>query len=75
MAFIGRQSGNIGNYVRCNTITPDGSTTTFALTNVLDNTTVAHWNRKQCDMFSIRSYSVQVQHSVLTEQILSSQQS
>ena len=41
MAFIGRQSGNIGNYVRCNTITPDGSTTTFALTNVLDNTTVA----------------------------------
>ena len=41
MAFIGRQSGNIGNYVRCNTITPDGSTTTFALTNVLDNTAVA----------------------------------
>ena len=37
MAYIGRQSGNIGNYVRCNTITPDGSTTTFALTNVLDN--------------------------------------
>ena len=29
------------NYVRCNTITPDGSTTTFALTNVLDNTTVS----------------------------------
>ena len=41
MAYIGRQSGNIGNYVRCNTITPDGSTTTFALTNVLDNTAVA----------------------------------
>ena len=41
MAFIGRQSGNIGNYVRCNTITPDGSTTTFALTNVLDNAAVA----------------------------------
>ena len=41
MAFIGRQSGNIGNYVRCNTITPDGSTTTFALTNVLDNTAIA----------------------------------
>ena len=41
MAFIGRQSGNIGNYVRCNTITPDGSTTTFALTNVLDSTAIA----------------------------------
>ena len=41
MAYIGRQSGNIGNYVRCNTITPDGSTTTFALTNVLDNTAIA----------------------------------
>jgi len=41
MAFIGRQSGNIGNYVRCNAITPDGSTTTFALTNVLDNTAIA----------------------------------
>ena len=37
MAYIGRQSGQIGNYIRCNTITPDGSTTTFALTNVLDN--------------------------------------
>ena len=41
MAYIGRQSGQIGNYVRCNTITPDGSTTTFALTNVLDNAAVA----------------------------------
>ena len=41
MAFIGRQSGNIGNYIRCNTLTPDGSTTTFALTNVLDNASVA----------------------------------
>jgi hypothetical protein len=41
MAYIGRQSGNVGNYVRCNTITPDGSTTTFALTNVLDNTAIA----------------------------------
>jgi len=41
MAYIGRQSGNIGNYVRCNTITPDGSTTTFALTNVLDSTAIA----------------------------------
>ena len=40
MAYIGRQSGQIGNYIRCNTITPDGSTTTFALTNVLDNTAV-----------------------------------
>ena len=37
MGYIGRQSGQIGNYIRCNTITPDGSTTTFALTNVLDN--------------------------------------
>ena len=37
MAYIGRQSGQLGNYIRCNTITPDGSTTTFALTNVLDN--------------------------------------
>ena len=27
--YIGRQSGQIGNYIRCNTITPDGSTTTF----------------------------------------------
>ena len=35
MAYIGRQSGQLGNYIRCNTITPDGSTTTFALTNVL----------------------------------------
>ena len=35
--YMGRQSGQIGNYIRCNTITPDGSTTTFALTNVLDN--------------------------------------
>jgi hypothetical protein len=41
MAFIGRQSGQLGNYIRCNTITPDGSTTTFALTNVLDNAAVA----------------------------------
>ncbi len=41
MAYIGRQSGNMGNYIRCNTITPDGSTTTFALTNVIDNTAVA----------------------------------
>ena len=41
MAYIGRQAGQLGNYIRCNTITPDGSTTTFALTNVLDNTAVA----------------------------------
>ena len=41
MAYIGRQSGQIGNYIRCNTITPDGSTTTFALTNVLDSAAVA----------------------------------
>ena len=41
MAYLGRQSGSLGNYIRCNTITPDGSTTTFALTNVLDSTTVA----------------------------------
>ena len=40
MAYIGRQSGQLGNYIRCNTITPDGSTTTFALTNVLDNAAV-----------------------------------
>ena len=40
MAYIGRQAGQLGNYIRCNTITPDGSTTTFALTNVLDNTAV-----------------------------------
>ena len=41
MAYIGRQSGQLGNYIRCNTITPDGSTTTFALTNVLDSTAIA----------------------------------
>ena len=41
MAYIGRQAGQLGNYIRCNTITPDGSTTTFALTNVLDSTAVA----------------------------------
>ena len=41
MAYIGRQSGQIGNYIRCNTITPDGSTTTFALTNVVNNAAVA----------------------------------
>jgi len=41
MAYLGRQAGQLGNYIRCNTITPDGSTTTFALTNVLDNTAVA----------------------------------
>ena len=40
MPYIGRQSGDTGQYVRCNTITPDGSTTTFALTNVLDNAAV-----------------------------------
>jgi hypothetical protein len=40
MAYIGRQSGQIGNYIRCSTITPDGSTTTFALTNVLDSAAV-----------------------------------
>ena len=34
---IGRQSGQLGNYIRCNTITPDGSTTTFALTNVVNS--------------------------------------
>ena len=37
MAYIGRQSGQLGNYIRCNTITPDGSTTTFALTNVVNS--------------------------------------
>jgi hypothetical protein len=41
MAFIGRQSGQLGNYIRCNTITPDGSTTTFALTNVVNSAAVA----------------------------------
>ena len=41
MAYIGRQSGQLGNYIRCNTITPDGSTTTFALTNVINNAAVA----------------------------------
>ena len=41
MAYIGRQSGQLGNYIRCNTITPDGSTTTFALTNVVNNQAVA----------------------------------
>ena len=41
MAYIGRQAGQLGNYIRCNTITPDGSTTTFALTNVLDSSAVA----------------------------------
>ena len=40
MPYIGRQSGDTGQYIRCNTITPDGSTTTFALTNVLDNSAV-----------------------------------
>ena len=40
MPYIGRQSGDTGQYVRCNTITPDGSTTTFALTDILDNSTV-----------------------------------
>ena len=40
MAYLGRQSGTIGNYIRCNALTTDGSTTTFALTNVLDNTAV-----------------------------------
>ena len=34
MPYIGRQSGDSGQYIRCATITPDGSTTTFALTNV-----------------------------------------
>ena len=41
MAYLGRQAGQLGNYIRCNTITPDGSTTSFALTNVLDNSVVA----------------------------------
>ncbi len=40
MAYLGRQSNQIGNYIRCNALTADGSTTTFALTNVLDNTVV-----------------------------------
>ena len=40
MAYIGRQAGQLGNYIRCNTLTADGSTTTFALTNVLDSTAV-----------------------------------
>ena len=34
MPYLGRQSGDTGQYIRCATITPDGSTTTFALTNV-----------------------------------------
>ena len=34
MPYLGRQSGDSGQYIRCATITPDGSTTTFALTNV-----------------------------------------
>ena len=41
MAYIGRQAGQLGNYIRCNTITPNGAATTFALTNVLDGTAVA----------------------------------
>ena len=40
MAYLGRQAGQLGNYIRCNALTTDGSTTTFALTNVLDNTAV-----------------------------------
>ena len=44
MAYLGRQAGQIGNYIRCNTITPDGSTTTFALTNFLDNSVVVPGN-------------------------------
>ena len=46
MAYIGRQSGQLGNYIRCNTITPDGSTTTFALTNVVNKSNIMHWFRK-----------------------------
>ena len=34
MPYLGRQSVYSGQYIRCATITPDGSTTTFALTNV-----------------------------------------
>ena len=34
MPYLGRQSGDSGQYIRCATIAPDGSTTTFALTNV-----------------------------------------
>ena len=41
MAYVGRQAGQLGNYIRCNTITPDGSTTTFALTNVVNSAAVA----------------------------------
>ena len=40
MPYIGRQSGDTGQYIRCATITPDGSTTTFALTNVNDGAAV-----------------------------------
>ena len=40
MPYIGRQAGDTGQYIRCNTITPDGSTTTFALTNVNDGAAV-----------------------------------
>ena len=40
MAYLGRQAGQLGNYIRCNALTTDGSTTTFALTNVLDSTAV-----------------------------------
>ena len=40
MPYLGRQSGDSGQYIRCATITPDGSTTTFALTNVNDGAAV-----------------------------------
>ena len=65
MAFIGRQSGNIGNYVRCNTITTVGSTTTFDLTNVLDNVSINHCFENNVICSVSRSYSRRLQHSQL----------
>ena len=39
MPYIGR-STITGNYVKCSTLTPDGSTTTFTLTNSIDSSNV-----------------------------------
>ena len=39
MPYIGR-STITGNYIKCSTLTPDGSTTTFTLTNSIDSANV-----------------------------------
>ena len=69
MAYIGRQSGQLGNYIRCNTITPDGSTTTFALTNVVNSQLESDQVLKTMYYVQFQELCLRLQHLQLIIQI------